>query len=194
MSNKIWLDVDGVLCDLAGAVVKQYNTMMMIASQNIVSFKSTTVEGIKNWDWSPGIHKSFIAKTIFNQKDFWQKCRVYEGADDFVVRLLPINRNVIIVSNHHKGGFDDKMIWIDRHFGWVRINKAGIVLSLDKTYLFRKGDIVIDDSPSILNFAKDIGAIPICIDRPWNKESSNPSWNGERYNYNQAINKIVQVM
>jgi beta-phosphoglucomutase-like phosphatase (HAD superfamily) len=46
---------------------------------------------------------------------------------------------------------------------------SGLYTGPDKHNLFTEGDIVIDDAPHTIEFAKAIGAIPVYLDWPWNE-------------------------
>ena len=175
---RIWLDVDGVLCDLAGAVVNQYNQK---------HGTNKRIEDIQNWNWSPAM-ESHEAYDIFTHPKFWcGHCRTYPKSTKFADAICAIGKT-IIATNHHGHGMTDKAMWID-----AQQYRYSFAISPCKQMLFSPGDIVIDDSPDILNYAKKIGAHPICINRPWNQPTSSPAWTGERYDYEGALVAIKAI-
>lgn len=174
----IWLDCDGVLCDLASAVVREYNRM---------AGKLISVDDVLNYDWTPAMTAD-QARNIYQRPDFWRQCDGYAGAEDFLIRLQGIGR-VVILSDCFYGGFDEKAKWLkDSH-----LDHAPFALCNYKRNLVRHGDVVVDDSPYNLKYAKSIGAHPVCINMPWNQPTSNPAWTGPRYDFDGAVQAVKQL-
>ena len=187
--KRIICDVDGVLCDVVSPLLKEYN-------QRMGTFHAH--DDVKNYGFDP-LLPGVVARYVFHEKHFWMnRCLPYVGAAAFV-------RMVIGISDHHPGlwfeiisqpngsglSHIDKAQWLDA-MGFIH-QRAFPSSGKPKTDLFEPNDIIIDDSPDILTFAKNNGMIPVCIDRPWNQPDSNPGWSGLRFDYSGAIQHIDRL-
>jgi len=179
MTKRIWCDLDGVLCDLTGGLAKQ------------IGFNPSDV---KNWDCSPAVENQDKMFGLFRAPGFWPLlCKPYEGMVDFIVPLAnACDDNLVILSNisspQEAAG---KVEWVGKY---LRGCESRLCLSLDKTRIFRPGDVVIDDSPAVLNYARKVGAVPICISRPWNQPTSKPAWDGPRFDYRSAPGAVEAAL
>jgi len=176
---EIGIDVDGVLRKLFERLREVY----------LEYYPTHKVAHIEEWgDYN--IAKYFpIGKKIYpfwfkwHADEIYLKAATYNGAIEFMRDLKQNGEFVIIVSqqpNKHIEFLTNK--WL------IDINKIphdSIIFTNDKTSF--RGSFILDDYTKNLEKILNAGtAIPVCMDRPWNKD-----WKGLRvYNYNDFLDII----
>lgn len=178
------LDVDGILANPVKAIIRDYNRDF---GTNI------TEKEIKNWDFSPGITDSQYPLNKFTEYKFWTN-RVYPYRHAYVLvhKLWLIFREKLVLVSviPNRESESDKRNWIATHIAKDMAERA--ILVCDKREEIHENMVLIDDSPINLAYAESVGAIPICYNRPWNQETSNPSWTGTRAMDNDHLLKICE--
>ena len=176
----IWLDIDGVLADVVSAVCTRYDA---------------DPEQVLNYDFSPALEYE-QARECFDEPHFWSDCAIpYDAAKQFCHDLKNLasekNADFYIASNPQSEDEKwDKLKWVLAYF---RDDNYPLLLK-DKTRLFRKGDLVIDDSPDVLMKAFHIGCRCFAIARPWNRPNSNPCWTGARGDYSECLEWVEKKL
>lgn len=90
---------------------------------------------------------------------------VYPEAKKFLDELKDLGFRVIIASHRAKKTENSTVRWLRKH----NLHFDELHLSYDKSVLFPSSDIVIDDSPFVLEKAKTLGIMALGIEYPWNK-------------------------
>jgi hypothetical protein len=110
--------------------------------------------------------EDFIAaiNTIHNNQDSNQY-QPYPQSRDFLSSLKENDFHIIIASHRTPKTSQPTERWLARH----GLLYDELHLSLDKTVLFPKADIVVDDSPLTLEKAIECGALGAGLLFPWNR-------------------------
>lgn len=90
----------------------------------------------------------------------------YPESQDFLSSLKNHGFHIILASHRTKETSQPTERWLARH----RLPYDELHLSLDKTVLFQKADIVVDDSPLTLVKAIESGALGAGLLFPWNRD------------------------
>jgi len=149
------------------------------------------------WDFSPvfwdklrKINPAIVPPAIWNRWDFWDtyvtKKQIYgaikeihlkqdrylpfDGARPFLASLKDRGFYIIIASHRAPEARSVTAKWLEEH-GLVHDE---LHLSNDKSIIFKDLCAVVDDSPSVLDRAKDAGIVRVGLRRPWNKETGHP--------------------
>ena len=110
--------------------------------------------------------EDFIAaiNTIHHQQDS-DRYRPYPESRDFLSSLRKHGFHIIIASHRTPDTSQPTERWLARH----GLPYDELHLSLDKTVLFPKADVVVDDSPLTLEKAIESGALGAGLSFPWNR-------------------------
>jgi hypothetical protein len=112
----------------------------------------------------------------------------YPESRDFLSSLREQGFHIIIASHRTPETRQPTERWLARH--GLRYDE--LHLSLDKTVLFPKADIVVDDSPLTLEKAIESGALGAGLQFPWNRAYAS---NGFRLfqNLHEVLDYILKV-
>ena len=161
----IYLDMDGVLVDFVGGVLRHFNISL------------DEQANIKSWDFFQqfGIAEQDFWNNIAASSGFWQRLPAYPYAHDVMDLCRKYAEEVIIcTSNGCEAAGSGKNAWMREHFGM----KSSQVISItDKWRLaYMPGTILIDDSE--INLAhwhnactaanRGLYAWSILFPQPWN--------------------------
>lgn len=158
------IDIDNTLwqfCDAFYEELRKYNPHF------------PTPENWTNWDiWNGYCSKQDFYRAV-NAIHVKQDCddfKPYPEAKDFLSTLKNKDFHITIASHRSP----DYMIPTER---WLRKHKLiydEIHLSYHKTEIIKNGtDVVVDDSPAVLEKAVENGALATGLLFPWNREYSN---------------------
>ncbi|MBU4371657.1 MAG: hypothetical protein L6300_12890 [Syntrophaceae bacterium] len=103
--------------------------------------------------------------TIHHNQDN-DKYHPYPESQGFLSSLKEHGFHIILASHRMKEMRQPTERWLARH----RLPYDELHLSLDKTVLFPKADIVVDDSPLTLEKAIESGALGAGLSFPWNRD------------------------
>lgn len=165
----IALDVDGVIADMASAMVTVYNYHSIEKTSNFQGISEIlSVDQINDYDLEKIIGKSAF-KSLINimiEKKMCKYLPMYAGAFKLVKELRDIG-NVFFVTKP----FECYEDWCKERKRWLvdkfSANPDNIVF-MSKKYLFN-ADIIIEDSVENINEWMDNRLEPaIKIKRPWN--------------------------
>ncbi|MCX8022699.1 MAG: hypothetical protein N2745_08010 [Syntrophorhabdaceae bacterium] len=117
----------------------------------------------------------FFWRDFMSDEDFYAAIRgvhleqdkygVYPDARDFLRFLKGLNYHIIIASHRDRDTRGPTERWLDKH-GLIYDE---LHLSYDKTVLFDKCSLIIDDSPFVLEKAKEKNIAAFGINHPWNR-------------------------
>jgi 5'(3')-deoxyribonucleotidase len=152
------MDVDGVLRDFTGALVRKY-AMCYPSHRPIGEFGQ--------WDLRPnfpefaGDIEGFAFRTL--GEEIMRHADPYPGALAFAEEVAKRHRLVIVTSQfpHLKVATLD---WLHGH----KVPYHSIMLTHTKTLV--RADVLIDDAVHNLKEWATIGLPSICVARPWNRE------------------------
>jgi 5'(3')-deoxyribonucleotidase len=172
----IYVDIHGVLANLAGAVVDNYNRQ---------HGTHWTQDDVKNWDWSPVIHPSQNWLDYTHTEGFWRNLPLYPWAKDLVTKVKATGHLVAFLSDLPTNTENDHRIWLDKHFG-NGTNKH-LIVTKRKDLVARQGSILIDDSPSQIDATRRAGCKVLPLKQPWNTEVSS------RYSIEEIFKELEKL-
>jgi 5'(3')-deoxyribonucleotidase len=153
----IGLDVDGVVADLVGALLRALHdrTGQLLIPEQIHSFDLRTMLG----------DSMDIASDILSEKGFVRDIQPYPNAIDGIEQLRRIGRVVFVTTPFHPSPTwsHERTAWLVKH---TRARRRDIVLLDDKTLFC--GSLLIDDAPHQLEAWTRDGRAAIRVVRPWN--------------------------
>jgi 5'(3')-deoxyribonucleotidase len=149
------------------------------------------------WDFSPvfwerlqRINPDIVPPSIWNRWDFWQnyvtKKQLYgvikgihldqeqfapfADAKCFLTSLREKGFHIVIASHREPETREMTVRWLDSN----QLPYDEIHLSNDKSAIFQDVCAIVDDSPSVLDKARDAGIIRVGLRRPWNMQTDHP--------------------
>lgn len=166
MSTKptVLLDVDGVLADFAGALLRWAGPQY-------------TREQLTEWDLMKAIgleDRQHLFDEYASEPGFCESLQVIDGALGLVDELRRVADIVLVTSPYSAARLwtFERLRWLEKHFG---ISKHDVIFAKRK-YLV-KGDIMIDDAPHNIEAFIDQGGLGLLIDQPWNRSWNTAAWN-----------------
>ena len=154
----IHVDIHGVLANLAGAIVAEYNKR---------HGTSWTHDDVKNWDWSPVILPDQNWQSYTSSQNFWQNLPLYPWAKKLVNAVKASGYTCAFLSDLPKGTENDHRIWLDKHFG-SDASEHLIITSRKDLVASHKGSITIDDSPNHIQAIRAARGFVYALAQPWN--------------------------
>lgn len=177
---KVGIDVDGVLRMFADSLVCVYQR----------KFGSEGVVPIKDWNEYP-LHNYFpIGRGIYTffthiePIDIYHNAKTYPQAKLFTERLTRDGHDVYIVSKQPNLLAEElTKMWLDKN----KIHYNRTIFTDDKSSI-RELDILLDDCTDNLKIVDKVGkTLPVCFDRPWNRD-----WEGARvYSFGEFLNHYI---
>ena len=165
--SKIFLDLDGVLVNWVGGVIKLLN----------LDIGEHLYEG-----WDDHLRHSGLSDGEFWAKldadpTFWYNLLPYDGAKEFYQELNQIAPVYICSSpSADYKCHSQKIKWCVDHLG-IMPNK--VILMKDKHFLAKQDRALIDDAPHNINKFTKEGGIGLMYKQPWNKNSHFPKHDRE---------------
>ena len=159
-NHTISVDVDGVICDLIGSVLRKFNER---TGQHIVA------EQIRTFDLRVVLKDSWtIAHDILAEPGFARDVKPYPGAINGIEQLRTLGRVVFVTSPFHSSPTwsYERSQWL-MHFAKAR--RRDIVHIDDKTLI--RSDLLIDDATHQLEAWIKTGRPAIRVVRPWNSDA-----------------------
>ncbi len=165
----IFIDVDGVLADFVGAALQRIN------SARGTDWKTTDVT---SWSFK-GILNSEGEIWKFTRDDgifyrFWRDLRPYPWAKGLVGATRYTGREVAFLTTlpyFQPESFKSRYFWLEEQFGnLIKSPGERMIVTSRKDLVFHEKDIAIDDNPTNIKLARQIGAIGLALAQPWNVE------------------------
>lgn len=152
---RILVDMDGVLCDLAGKWFRLYNQEY-----------HDDLSVAKMAEWGPHRYAK-EGKRIYKYlglPGFFRDLEPIDGAVDGMRQLVSAGFDVVIVTAARRG-HTDKLAWVAEHLPFLP--QDNVIFAHRKELV--RGDVLFDDAPHHLrNFAK-YGGEPVAMDYPYNR-------------------------
>jgi len=170
---RLFLDMDGVLCNFVDSAVKQLG----VTDYSIPN-------GLHNIEEWPGINisKSKFWKAIdAGGEDFWSNLDKYPWTDE----LLKISREystfILTAPASNPVCFSGKIKWLYKHAPWLVRN---VIITSHKYLLAggNKDNILVDDNDSKISMFNGFGGTGILFPQQWN---TNYDVVGDRIGYVQ---------
>lgn len=172
---RILVDLDGVLADWHPAYDRH------VASYGARSANMPTFEQQTSWDLNEGRtdDEKAIIREVMTLPGFYAELSPIPGAKQVLKALLKQGHDVRIVSAPFISNptcASDKMEWIVKHYGahWAQ----RLILTTDKTFV--RGDVLIDDKPSVTGTQVPEWKHIVFGDYAYNRHVAGPrlhSWN-----------------
>lgn len=183
---RVLLDLDGTLVNILAPIVSIYNEN----SRNHLEFKDLT-----------SYTTPFLGFTEFwktHVEEIYRRATPYKNSGLFLNNLYELCKNNKIPVLFYSccvepTDFEFKYRVVSDFYGekFAKLLKTG----QEKISLITNGDIIVDDAPNFLNYAKHVGAHPVCVAQPWNQYFSKPKWTGERYDdYDEILRVIARLL
>jgi beta-phosphoglucomutase-like phosphatase (HAD superfamily) len=138
------------------------------------------------WEGYCSIEEFIAAINAIHHNQNSDRYQPYPESRDFLSSLREHGFHIIIASHRTPETRQPTEQWLARH----GLSYDELHLSLDKTVLFPKADVVVDDSPLTLEKAIENGALGAGLLFPWNRAYAS---NGFRLfqNLNEVLDYIL---
>lgn len=139
------------------------------------------------WEGYCSVLEFFTAiNTIHNNQDN-ERYQPYPEARNFLALLKKHGFNIILASHRVAASRPPTERWLTRH----RLCYDELHLSLDKTVLFSRADVVVDDAPPTLEQAARSGLVAAGLLFPWNRAYAGNGF-GLFANLNEVLDHILK--
>ena len=167
-SVHLGLDVDGVLRDMAGQLVRVFDREFpALAGKSLP---------IPQWPQWGGFHRYFpegidlYAMSRRCRKDIWLDAPAYPGVPEVIDGLS--KRFTLHIVTHQPSELTAALTreWLVRH--GVKIPPERIHITADKASV--AVDVLVDDMIHNLEAVRAAGRVAVCREQPWNRDWSGP--------------------
>lgn len=160
MIKRIYLDMDGVLCDFYGAAMQQFdrpaNEYFTPFPQDWDFWKHLGITSEQLWDRCRGEHFWRDLEWCAGGKDILYECEAAFGRDNIWIATKP---------QPEEGCYAGKFSWIKKHMP-AYINR--VIMIQEKHLLSSSDSLLIDDNENhVASFTRHGGAA-ILVPSPWN--------------------------
>ncbi len=164
----IFVDMDGVLCDLHTPLLKLYNNEY---NDNL------TIDDITQWDMTKIVKKKCGSRLLrfLDTPNFFRDLVPLEGAIEGVHKLIETGHDVYIATaaTSHPNSVIGKIGWLNEHLPVMMKHPRKVVFTHHKHLL--RGDVLFDDSPKNL---ETFDGISVAMDMPYNNDKK---WTEENH-------------
>ncbi len=179
----LYMDVDGVLADMVGALVARVN------AKNGTNWKPDDVE---SWDWEPIIKPPDIWWNYTGDAKFWGTLPVLPLAQDLMRAALGTGMPVAFLSSlaiKTHGIWDARRNWLAKHFTSPQMADPGtyLIAAERKDLVVHDGDLLIDDSEDNVIDVRRRGADGWCVARSYNVGAPN------RMDVHEIIDNLAEL-
>lgn len=154
----ICVDCDNVLNNLTDKALELYNLRSgnNIKLEDITTYSFYDCLSMKDAD-------EIIS--LFKEKELWDSLSPLPGAQNVLSKLVKTGHIIYIATATNPCNFEWKVNWLAKYYDFIPENN--IIRIVNKSLL--RADILIEDS---LDNIKNSFCEPICLDYPWNQNSS----------------------
>jgi 5'(3')-deoxyribonucleotidase len=164
MSGICYVDIDGVLGDMQGALIQRYN------KRNGTNWHPSDITGD---DFAPVIQGSDRWWNYTNDYNFWRNISLFPWSKDLLVAVMCSFRNYAFLSSiptDPPDALHARRAWLDEHFiGHGFSSSEHLIGAKHKELVVHAGDVLIDDMAEHINAVQAVGATVITLAQPWNK-------------------------
>ncbi len=177
MNKTALLDVDGVVADFTGDLLRAINSPL-------------TEADITQWDLFALLgDRAEAARDVCKQDVFWRHMTLVPGAPEGVAKLQAEGYEIVWVTSPYYACVtweDARRDWLYRTFG----SGPRQMISTSLKYLVH-GDVLIDDKPShVTDWMKTTDGIAYLYDRPHNQDHDLVRFTWERYTTLYCLNDM----
>ena len=188
MRDVIYLDMDETLVNLVDPWMDQLNKM---SGYEFTRDQVGCYSVEKNYKDKLSLDEIFLP---FNTEGFWEGLPPFDGAIDFVQRLLDNDFDVYIATIPALGPVChyEKEQWVQNHLPFI--GRERLIFCHHKYVL--KGQALFDDNPKYLS---QFDGHRLLFDKPWNQEGElikqafHESWFTRMYSYDSVFNFLMQM-
>lgn len=160
--NECYIDLDGVLVDFWGGIVKQYPELKDY-------YKKKENLGTNDWAKTVGLNQAEFWKPL--EHDWWSSLKWTDEGREIVAILKERfgfeNCFICTASSQNFGSPSGKMAWLKRHLPQF-FYKMQIFICKPKWKLAKEGRIIIDDKFSTCDKFEKNGGVAYRLPRKWN--------------------------
>jgi len=159
----IYLDIDGVLADFIGGVMKAFD---LEYDYN----KWPGALGPDGWNWFESFGLTFDQVDAECTAKFWAGMEwMHDGCDMFnLVNGGPVGAHLLTTPMKNPESTTGKLTWIEKYLN-NKWRKNAIVTGAPKKLFARPGALLIDDRDKNVEEFRAAGGEAILVPRPWNK-------------------------
>lgn len=185
---RIFLDMDETLVNLVDPWLDYLNSLACTeyTRDNTTNY---SVEG----SFQGKLSTDVIFKP-FNTPGFWKGLPPFQGAVEFVQRLVDNDFDVYIATIPARGEVCayEKEQWVQEHLPFL--GRERLIMAHHKHVL--RGDAILDDKPSNIVAFK---GLPLLFDKPWNQDSELKKEHYHEgmfirvHSFEEAFNRLIQL-
>lgn len=164
MAKRVFLDLDGVLADFIGGVLKLHNLPYSHIKDMKGSYGVAKYLNLSEKDFWGELNK---------HPDFWHSLSTTKEANDLVENIYSLvdSSSVYLLTSpsRNEHAYSGKYLWVKKHFPDLL---PRLILTSHKHLLADRFHILVDDSDKNCNDFKKAGGNAILFPRPWNSKFS----------------------
>ncbi len=164
--KRIIVDIDNTLWDLAPVLRK-----------HLLTFNPSIppLEEWSRWDFWRGYVPDKVFYGALEQIHLRQdRYEPFAESRTFLATLKEWGLYVIIASHRHNSALGPTVRWLNKN----DLPFDEVHLSYDKSVLFPGSWALVDDSPAVLEKAREAGILRVRLRYPWNEKLDHPLFNG----------------
>jgi len=155
MKRRIFLDMDGVLSDWESAVRAWYN-------KPLAPFQNWSIRYEEDFGMSADEFWAGLTE------EFWESMPFTPEAEQILAITEPYKPIILTMPPRSAPGATGKLLWVKRNLPEFHHDRR-VIMTLDKTLVGPRGDILIDDADHLIEQWVDAGGIGITVPRSYNK-------------------------
>jgi len=161
-AKTVFLDLDGVLCDWAGAVCQLFE----------VDYETLDWSGGNDIIHALGCSKSELWRRVDAKGiDFWANLEPLPWLDELVGLAREAGNMCVLTSpGHDPASAAGKILWMNEHLGGGKPFRD-FLIGPRKRRCAHPGSLLIDDRDKLTDRFNDHGGTGIVFPRPWNSRS-----------------------
>ena len=175
------VDVDDVICNLQEVVVNLFNKRYG---------SHYTVEDFTEYDVMNILptQDAIVLKDMYGEIGLYDKVKPMPGAQEALEKLINLGHQVYLVTAAIPKTYGEKVAFIKRFFPYI---DDGHIVAMKHKHMF-KCDVMIEDNLQTL-LAKPYYH-RICLDRPWNRQISDWTYDIHRCkNWNEIVEVVNKI-
>lgn len=175
------IDVDDVICNLQEVVVNLFNKRYG---------SHYTIEDFTEYDVMNILptQDAMVLKDMYGESGLYDKVKPMPGAQEALEKLINLGHQVYLVTAAIPKTYGEKVAFIKRFFPYI---DDGHIVAMKHKHMF-KCDIMIEDNLQTL-LAKPYYH-RICLDRPWNRQVSDWTYDIHRCkNWNEIVEVVNKI-
>lgn len=175
------VDVDDVICNLQEVVVNLFNKRYG-SHYSVEDFTEYDVMNILP------TQDAMVLQDMYGETGLYDKVKPMPGAQEALEKLINLGHQVYLVTAAIPKTYGEKVAFIKRFFPYI---DDGHIVAMKHKHMF-KCDVMIEDNIQTL-LAKPYYH-RICLDRPWNRQVSDWTYDIHRCkNWNEIVEVVNKI-